>query len=880
MRLRVPSVLVWAGSLTALLGLAVVGGWILGIERVTSVIPGLDPMAFSTAIAFAVLGVSLLAFARGWPRVASAAALLVVTYGIVTLAQHAFDQPYRFDPLLLAPTLSQSAGRASPNAGLGLLLCGLGVTVLALGSRLVSRLFGAMLAASALVIALVDLLAYLLAANGHQGNLLLPQMALHAALGVALASGALLHAGWFLPRGLEQKPLARLGFWAGAVVFLCSVLLAQLLRSNERSQIRRMVQVAAHGVADQLQRALEARVADGEELAASLGEERSPAERARFARSWASTDNRSVAWLVSGGARRWLVSGADSTGSREEWWPDSTLIARARADRKTIAVLLDKGARPWLGTLTPDAAGGTGAMLWVVIDFHDQLSDILTSVTGRFSVVVRSGSTELMQRGVQNPRAEKIWGTTAPVRLGGIHWEVAAWPTPGALAAARSILPLVTLAAGTIVGLLLGLSTALSRLARERTIDLQRTNDRLTSEIRERESVQAALLQREEELRQAHKLEAVGRLTGGIAHDYNNILTVIRSNARSLLLREGATGLVRDALEHIDRAAARGSLLTVRLLAFSQRQLLQPETFSIGDLVASLRDELSQLLGPHVRLLMERAPGVDLVHLDRRWITQVILDLAFNGREAMLHGGTLWLRTRVADEALRTSYGVTQVTGPAMVLEIEDSGRGMDEATRERLFEPFFSTKRFGQGSGLALASAYGIVRQSGGEIAVLSKPERGTRVAIFLPLVDGPTPEVSEIDLAGVTVLVAEDEPGILRFIRRTLESAGCRVIAGGSAEAALEALAQGGVTPDLLVSDIVMPGRSGVDLADEVRRHRPGTAVLFVSAYTSDALKQRGIESLGAYLLQKPFTGPELLEQAGRALQAMAARHGSPPA
>ena len=190
--------------------------------------------------------------------------------------------------------------------------------------------------------------------------------------------------------------------------------------------------------------------------------------------------------------------------------------------------------------------------------------------------------------------------------------------------------------------------------------------------------------QREEELRQAHKLEAVGRLAGGIAHDYNNILTVIRGNARSLLLRDGVTDLTRDALEHIDRAAARGSLLTARLLAFSQRQLLQPEMISIGDLVGSLRDELAQLLGPHIRLTLERAPGVDLVNVDRRWMSQVILDLCFNGREAMPFGGALWVRTRVADDELRSGYGVTQVKGPAMVLEIEDSGRGMDEATRGR----------------------------------------------------------------------------------------------------------------------------------------------------------------------------------------------------
>jgi signal transduction histidine kinase len=491
-------------------------------------------------------------------------------------------------------------------------------------------------------------------------------------------------------------------------------------------------------------------------------------------------------------------------------------------------------------------------------------------------VVVRSGGVELIRRGALDARMERLWGRRAEVDLNSIRWQVTAWPTPGALAAARSSLPIMTLTAGTLVGLLLGLSLALARQARQRTLEIEATNARLTTEIQEREAAQTALRQREEELRQAQKLEAVGRLAGGIAHDYNNILTVIRGNARSLLLREGVADLTRDALEHIDRAAARGSLLTARLLAFSQRQLLQPETLSLGELVASLRDELGQLLGPHIRLVLERAPGLDLVQVDRRWLSQVVLDLGFNGREAMPLGGVLWIRTRVADDDLRAGYGVSQVTGPAMVLEIEDSGRGMDEATRGRLFEPFFSTKRFGQGSGLALASAYGIVRQSGGEIAVRSVPDRGTRVGIFLPLVEGPAPEPAGASLAGVTVLVAEDEPGILRFMRRTLEQAGCLVIAGASAEEALEAIEQGAAVPDLLVSDIVMPGLSGVELAERVRMRHPGLAVLFVSAYTSDALKERGIASLGAYLLQKPFTGPELLEQAARTLAPRSA--GSP--
>lgn len=870
-RSRAGVALAAAGALSAGLGLLVLAGWLFEIERITAVIPGLDPMAFNSALAFSVLGVAFLALATGRLSLSLGAAGLVVLYGVLTLVQHAADRPVALDTLLFTgEEFSGITSRGSPNAGLCFVLCGVAVIALAGGRRIPSRLVGSLLGGSALIVSLVDLLGYLLSVRGHEGNPLVPQMALNTALGMTVVGAALLYGGWWLPKGIWQKPFARPGLLVGLAVSLASVLLAQRLRSQERTQIRNMVQIAAQGIASQLQRALEGRVTTAASIAGALGPV-APGGWERFATAVVGATRRGVGWVPRSGAPpHWLAVTPEETGLRASpWWPNAALIARAILDSEPTEAVAHREGRLWLGLLTPTTPiGAPPGMLWIVTDLRQTMSDVLRSATGRFLVVVRSDGKDLIRQGPPEARAEQAWGSSATMTLKSISWEVTAWPTSGALRAARSTLPIMTLAAGTLVGVLLGLALALGRQARERTLEFQDTNARLTREIQEREAAESALRQREEELRQAHKLEAVGRLAGGIAHDYNNILTVIRGNARSLLLRDGVTDLTRDALEHIDRAAARGSLLTARLLAFSQRQLLQPEMISIGELVAGLRDELSQLLGPHIRLVLERAPGIDLVNVDRRWMSQVILDLCFNGREAMPFGGALWVRTRVADHELRTGYGVTQVKGPAMVLEIEDSGRGMDEATRGRLFEPFFSTKRFGQGSGLALASAYGIVRQSGGEITVRSVPERGTKVGIFLPIAEGPAPETADTSLLNITVLVAEDEPGVLRFMKRTLEQSSCRVIAGGSAEAALEALEQSGVMPDLLVSDIVMPGMSGVELAEQLRVTQPGLAVLFVSAYTSDALKQRGIESLGAYLLQKPFTVQELLEQASRAL------------
>jgi len=863
-------VLVLAGVAAAGLGLLVLAGWLFGVERITTVIPGLDPMAFNTALGFAVLGLSLLALGAGRARVAMTGAGLVMLYGVITLLQHAADRSLWLDTVFFTPSGATSASvRASPNAGLCFLLSGLAVLMLGLGAGMATRLGGALLGAGTLVIALVDLLGHLLSIGGAAGTLVLPQMALHTAVGMAVVAAALLYAGWRLPRGLAEKPFARAGLAAGTVVAVLSVLLAQLLRSQERSQIRGMVQVAAQGIASQLRHAVESRATTAASIAQAL-QAVPPGGWEPFAAAMVGATRRGVGWVHPGAAPRWLALIPGERDLRADpWWPDSGLIAQTFEFGAPTEAVSKRGGRLWLGLLTPTTpAGGRRGLLWIVTDLRQAMEDELATASGRFAVTVRSDGLALIHRGPFDVRMERQWGSRAEVHLNAIHWQVTASPTAGALAAARSSLPIMTLTAGTLVGLLLGLALALARQAQERTLEIEATNARLTTEIHEREAAEAALRQREEELRRAQKLEAVGRLAGGIAHDYNNILTVIRGNARSLLLREGAADLTRDALEHIDRAAARGSLLTARLLAFSQRQLLQPETLSLGELVASLRDELGQLLGPHIRLMLERAPGLDLVDVDRRWLSQVILDLGFNSREAMPLGGVLWIRTRVADDDLRAGYGIREVTGPAMVLEIEDSGRGMDEATRGRLFEPFFSTKRFGQGSGLTLASAYGIVRQSGGEIAVRSEPDSGTRVGIFLPLVEGPAPAEGEASLTGRTVLVAEDEPGILRFMRRTLEQAGCQVVAGASAEEALEALEQGRAVPDLLVSDIVMPGLSGVELAERVRMRHPGLGVLFVSAYTSDALKERGIAALGAYLLQKPFTGQELLEQAARTL------------
>jgi signal transduction histidine kinase len=826
-------------------------------------------MPFNTALGFVLLGLALVALAAQRIMLTLSAAALAATYGLLTLLQHITNHSLSLEDLFFAlPADGPTAflGRAAPNTGLAFVLLGISIVLLALGRGMTSRATAALLGAGTGVVALVDLAGRvgILLTQGH--GVLVPQMALHTAVVAVILASAILYAAWVTPHGVGNYFSARSGLMAGVAVVLCSVVLAQMLRLQERRQIHKTVDVAAEAFADQVKRNLDSRAFTTLSMARAVSGVTAGGLKS-FAEALvdSGTSRRAVAWIDGKGARWLKVAATDSSLLHHPWWPDSAMLRQADTS-EYVSGLYTLGTQTYVGVgVRTQNQEGVG-YFWAISDVKQALAFEFSKAPEEFTVRVTDGSRVLYQ--TPGVPVESVWSSNAAIDATPVHWKVTAAPTPAALRRARSALPIITLTAGMLVATLLGVSVTLGREARLRAGEIEAAHRQLTNEIHEREAAQAALRVSEEQLRQAHKLEAVGRLAGGIAHDYNNILTVVRGNAQTLLLHEQYAGLGRDALEHIDRAAARGSLLTARLLAFSQRQILQPESLAVGELVDGLKDELAQLLGPQVSLRIERKPGADVVEVDRRWLSQVILDLGFNAREAMLTGGTLSIRTRPADPDLRRLYGVTQVTGDAVVLEIEDSGRGMDDATRSRLFEPFFSTKKFGQGAGLALASAYGIVRQSQGEIAVRSAPGQGTRVGIFLPAATSEAAPSAGPIAPGTTILIAEDEPGVLRFMRRTLEHAGCRVIAGPSAEAALEALEESGLVPDMLVTDIVMPGISGVELASEMRLRVPGLAVLFVSAYTSDALKERGIESLGAYLLQKPFTSAELQEQIGRTL------------
>src|SRR5213083_3074813 len=370
-----------------------------------------------------------------------------------------------------------------------------------------------------------------------------------------------------------------------------------------------------------------------------------------------------------------------------------------------------------------------------------------------------------------------------------------------------------------------------------------------------------------------------GRLTGilGIGRDFNNILTAITGHADLLLEDLGHHDPRRADVDEIRRSAERAAGLTRQLLAFSRQQVLQPKVVDLNALVLDMDKLLRRLIGEDVELATVLDPTLGRVTADPGQLEQVIVNLAVNARDAMPQGGKLTLETRNID--LDSSYTLEHSLvkpGPYVQLTVSDSGIGMDEETQAHAFEPFFTTKPRGQGTGLGLAMVYGTVKQSGGFIWVYSEPGHGATFKIYLPRVDAPvesaTPPapVERPPRGSETVLLAEDEPAVRAIAQQVLERQGYTVLAAPSGADALALAAQHGATIHLLLTDVVMPGMSGRDLADRLTAQRPGIRVLYISGYTDNAIVRHGMLEPGLAYLQKPFRPDALVRKVREVLDA----------
>ena len=366
----------------------------------------------------------------------------------------------------------------------------------------------------------------------------------------------------------------------------------------------------------------------------------------------------------------------------------------------------------------------------------------------------------------------------------------------------------------------------------------------------------------EDQLRQSQRMEAVGRLAGGVAHDFNNLLTIISGYSELLAAQLDPDSPMRKDVEEIIHAGERAASLTRQLLAFSRRQILQLRVFGLNAVVADLDKMLRRLIGEDVDLLTVLDPGLGTVKADPTQIEQVIMNLAVNARDAMPRGGRLLIQTGNVhlDENYVRDHAEVQ-PGSYVMLAVTDNGIGMTAGTMSHIFEPFFTTKARDKGTGLGLSTVYGIVKQSGGSIFVYSEPGRGTTFKIYLPRVDehAVVPHAAEgrpLSRGAETVLVVEDEAGVRDLIRAILEGHGYHVLDADSGPEALEIVRRRAAPVHLMITDVVMPGMSGGELAEMAHAIAPDMKVLFISGYTDEAVVQHGVLHAGIPFLQKPFT------------------------
>jgi signal transduction histidine kinase/CheY-like chemotaxis protein len=468
-------------------------------------------------------------------------------------------------------------------------------------------------------------------------------------------------------------------------------------------------------------------------------------------------------------------------------------------------------------------------------------------------------------------RGQHVLEVRAMDRAGNVDPTPAAFSftvlTPWYLAPGFVVVGLASL--GTTAALIVMVASRhrrLERLVEERTGALAGANVQLREQIERERIIEEERARLEAQLNQSQKLEAIGRLAGGVAHDFNNLLSVIGSYSELMLDELPPDAELRTPAAEIAKASDRAAALTRQLLAFSRHQVVDAHPLDLNDVVADVQRMLRRLIGEHIDLAFVPAAGLWRVLADRGQIEQVLFNLAANARDAMPGGGTLTIRTANVDlDADFARVNVGAAAGPHVRLRLADTGVGMDAVTASRVFEPFFTTKTAGQGSGLGLATVYGIVKRAGGFIHVESEPGRGTSFSIYLPQTELPAEAPATRPLltrpsGHERVLIIEDADPVRALAATVLQRSGYEVIDVPSGEAAERLFADDGFEVDLVLSDIVLKGMSGPQFAERLRTLRPSTRVLFMSGYADDTVLAFGAVDVNRSFLQKPFT-PESL-------------------
>jgi len=404
---------------------------------------------------------------------------------------------------------------------------------------------------------------------------------------------------------------------------------------------------------------------------------------------------------------------------------------------------------------------------------------------------------------------------------------------------------------------------------------------------RERLATQAERGRLERQMHQSQRLESLGQLAGGVAHDFNNLLGVISSYAAFAakgIARQDPGGRwqsISDDIEQVQLAAKRAADLTHQLLTFARREVIQPQSLNLNDTVTGMEQLLGRTLGEHVELIIDLGENLPLVLADRGQLEQVLVNLAVNSRDAMPGGGKLTIQTvaEQVDEATTAQKGPSP--GQYVTLAVSDTGCGIPAHLLDRVFEPFFTTKPQGEGTGLGLATIYGIMTQAGGTVRIYSEVDVGTTVRAYLPVTAGAAdraePSAPAQPGTGQVVLVVEDEPALREVTRRTLAENGYQVVAAASGTEALSVLTSQLERVDLLLTDVIMPNMQGKELAAKVLALRPDTPVVFMSGYTQGLLGTQGVLEPGIHLIEKPFSEASLLTKLHQVLREPPAGPGA---
>ncbi len=400
-------------------------------------------------------------------------------------------------------------------------------------------------------------------------------------------------------------------------------------------------------------------------------------------------------------------------------------------------------------------------------------------------------------------------------------------------------------------------------------------------DVTEAKHSEMALRRSEEKLQQSQKMEAVGRLAGGVAHDFNNLLTVIGGYCSMSLQTMDATHPLHKSITEIQKASERAASLTGQLLAFSRKQMLQPRVLQLNDVLKNMEKMLRRLIGEDVHLSTAFDAPLGRVKADPGQIEQVIMNLAVNARDAMPRGGKLTISTSNVRVDEQSSYrNRTLEIGDYILVAISDNGVGMTSEVKAHLFEPFFTTKGLGKGTGLGLATCYGIICQSGGDIRVYSEPNSGTTFKIYLPRTDAPLDSAvpadsTQMSAGNESILLVEDDPAVRKLAMIVLGNCGYKIQESNNAFEAL-ALIKRNPDFDLVITDVIMPQMSGKELCDQVKNHLPHIKVLLMSGYTDDALAHHGVLEEGLLFLEKPFSPAKLARKVREVLDLT---NGVPP-